>query len=142
VASFAALTPRERIAHASRTLGSDEVVTRCRVVLDGGEMDDYFATVLGGQHAPRVLSGHDPEYWLRTWALRCFLYEWNDHATPDVITAADDEAWRVREMAFKVIARRLIGNAFDVTVAHQNDHVSRVRAAAERALGRLTSEES
>jgi HEAT repeat protein len=55
-----------------------------------------------------------------------------------VIAALADEAWRVREMAAKVVARRRLGDALTAVAALQQDPVPRVRAAAARALAVLT----
>jgi hypothetical protein len=45
-----------------------------------------------------------------------------------------DEAWRVREMAAKVIARHQVGDALPTVAALTHDPVPRVRSAAERAV--------
>jgi HEAT repeat protein len=66
------------------------------------------------------------------------LYAWDDNAADAVIAALADEAWRVREMAAKVVARRRLGDALTVVAALQQDPVPRVRAAAARALAVLT----
>mgnify|MGYP006137620203 CR=1 FL=1 len=46
-----------------------------------------------------------PHYWLRVWATRGLLWAWDDIALETVGAALDDDAWRVREMAVKVVAR-------------------------------------
>jgi hypothetical protein len=53
-----------------------------------------------------------------------------------------DEAWRVREMAAKVTARHLVGDALPEVLALRDDPVPRVRAAAERAVARITQAEA
>jgi hypothetical protein len=50
-----------------------------------------------------------------------------------------DEAWRVREMAAKVVARHRVGDAFAAVSRLRSDQVPRVRAAAERAVVTLTA---
>ena len=70
------------------------------------------------------------------------LWAWDDKATPEVRIALADESWRVREMAFKVIARHLLGDFLDDAVAGRDDRVARVRQAAHRATVRLTSAEA
>jgi HEAT repeat protein len=67
------------------------------------------------------------------------LYAWDDRATPSIIKATRDGAWRVREMALKVIARHKIGEAIDAVARLQHDPVARVRTAAQRALVMLTA---
>ena len=61
-----------------------------------------------------------------------------DPATAAIIGALDDHAWRVREMAAKVVAAHRIGRALDAVAALRDDPVPRVRAAAERAVVLLT----
>ena len=56
-----------------------------------------------------------------------------------IANATRDEAWRVREMAAKVIARHRVGDALDAVAALRADPVQRVRAAAARAVTRLTA---
>jgi hypothetical protein len=50
-----------------------------------------------------------------------------------------DEAWRVREMAAKVVARHLVDPALPSVLELNEDPVARVRVAAHRAVVRLTS---
>ena len=64
---------------------------------------------------------------------------WDDSATSAVVRAVGDPAWRVREMALKVIARHRVGDALDVAVAAADDPVARVRAASARAVATLTA---
>ncbi len=58
-------------------------------------------------------------------------------AARDVVAALADGSWRVREMAAKVAARWLVGEAADALVPLVGDEVPRVRAAAVRALGEV-----
>jgi HEAT repeat protein len=53
--------------------------------------------------------------------------------------ALADEHWRVREMAAKVVARHRIGAALDRVAELRDDPVPRVRAAAERAIVKITA---
>ena len=78
-------------------------------------------------------------YWPRVWAARGLLYAWDESAASAVIQATADPHWRVREMALKVINRRLVGDALDAAAELRNDPVPRVRQAAERAVVALTS---
>ena len=50
-------------------------------------------------------------YWPRVWAARGLLHAWDDRATAVIVQATADGAWRVREMAAKVIARHRVGEA-------------------------------
>jgi hypothetical protein len=113
------------------------------VALLAGRCDDEDLLVaLGGPHAALVLAGDEggtSGYWPRVWAARGLLYAWADSAIPAVIEATADSAWRVREMALKVIARRLVGDGLEVAAALRADQVPRVCRAAERALARLTA---
>ena len=70
---------------------------------------------------------------------RGLLWAWDDAALPELQLALDDEAWRIREMAFKVITRRLLGDFIPDAAAARNDPVPRVRQAAHRALTHLTA---
>ena len=62
-----------------------------------------------------------------------------DPATDAIIGALGDHAWRVREMAAKVVAAHRVGRALDAVAALRDDPVPRVRAAAERAVVLLTA---
>ena len=42
---------------------------------------------------------------------QALLYSWDEITRASVLDALADEAWRVREMAAKVVARRLLGEA-------------------------------
>ena len=77
-------------------------------------------------------------YWPRVWGARALLYAWDVSAEPAIVRATGDAHWRVREMAAKVIARRLVDVGLEAVVALRDDPVPRVRAAAERALVALT----
>ena len=77
------------------------------------------------------------DYFVRTWALRAMLYAWDPSAGPTVIYALQDEHWRPREMALKVVAKRSIDCEAEVASMVTGDPVPRVRAAAGRAMQRL-----
>jgi HEAT repeat protein len=53
-----------------------------------------------------------------------------------VLASLDDESWRVREMALKVIARHGLDDPTGKVDRLTEDPVERVRSAAWRALGR------
>ncbi|MFL6133723.1 MAG: HEAT repeat domain-containing protein [Nocardioidaceae bacterium] len=99
---------------------------------------------LGGPPAHWVVSGEPsgPPYWLRVWAARGLLWAWDDVAFQAVQAALYDEAWRVREMALKVVARHELEDALSAVVDLQEDPVARVRSAASRALMRLSAMDS
>jgi hypothetical protein len=95
---------------------------------------------LGGEHAAQLLTSHrltDPVhvYWTRVWAARALLHSWSPTATDAVAVALADPAWRVREMAAKVVRRHEIGQLADALAALCVDPSARVRAAAVSSLG-------
>jgi hypothetical protein len=122
--------------------GTREVVAGCIKLLGRRDVDDSLIIALGGPPARSVLdTGPAPVhlYWLRVWGARGLLYAWDDTARPAVVAALNDEHWRVREMAAKVVARHLLGEAMDPVAELRNDRVARVRQAAERAVTLLTA---
>jgi HEAT repeat protein len=137
-------TPAQRIAAECARRGKDAFIAGCVALLDGrpGDVDDDLILALGGEHGRNVLDGWNggkTGYWPRVWAARGLLHTWDDTATDAITHATNDEAWRVREMAAKVIARHRVGDALDAVAALRGDAVPRVRAAAERSLIRLTA---
>ena len=133
-------TPRQSIEQECARRGRSEVVDGCLALLAGQPADPHLVVALGGPPARWVLTGGQggPAYWLRVWAARGLLWAWEDRALPAVVSALDDEAWRVREMALRVVARHGLGDALQAVARRQDDPVPRVRAAADRALVRLT----
>jgi hypothetical protein len=137
-------TPGQRIAAECARGGRQALVAACAALLEArpGEVSDRLITVLGGDSAQYVLdggAGGRAGYWPRVWGARGLLHEWDPAATAAIIGAAGDEAWRVREMAAKVIARHKAGDALDAVAALRYDPVERVRAAASRAITILTA---
>lgn len=122
------------------------MVDGCIALLEGqGEADDALVLALGGPAAVQVLSGREggkEGYWPRVWAARGLLHAWDDRATAAIIRATADQAWRVREMAAKVIARHRVGDALTAVAGLRADVVPRVAAAAERAVVKLTADRS
>lgn len=107
----------------------------------GEDTDVRLVMALGGPAARRVLEGDsrvDLRYWLRVWGARGLLWEWDDRATDALSVALADKAWRVREMAAKVVARHLVGDTLPAVAELREDPVPRVRAAARRAVVLLT----
>lgn len=135
------MTPRQGIAAECERRGTAAVVVGCTALLLETEVDAELVRALAGPAAEQVLNGGagGPEgYWPRVWATRGLLHAWDESAIPAVVAATRDDAWRVREMAAKVVARHLVADAFDAVAGLRDDPVARVRAAAERALARLT----
>jgi hypothetical protein len=134
-------TPRDSVQQECARRGRDNVVAGCIELLSGGRADDDLILALGGPPASWVVTGEPagPSYWLRVWAARGLLWAWDDVALQAVEAALDDEAWRVREMALKVVSRHGLDNALAKVVDLQADPSARVRAAASRAVMRLTA---
>jgi hypothetical protein len=131
------ITPRDSVMTECRMRGTADVVSGCVDLLAGGEADDALLLALGGPHAELVLHGRAggrQGYWPRVWAARALLYAWDAMALPAVIAATADTAWRVREMAAKVIAHQCLGDALEAVARLRSDPVARVRTAAERAV--------
>jgi hypothetical protein len=112
-------------------------VTGCIALLTGSPVDDELIVALGGAPGRSVLEGYNggrSGYWPRVWGARGLLYAWDGGAISAVISATRDDAWRVREMAAKVIARQRVGDALQAVARLRTDPVPRVRDAAERAV--------
>lgn len=76
-------------------------------------------------------------YWSRVWGVRLLLHIGvDDVALPAVSAALADEAWRVREMALKVVAKHELDVTVQTVVELLDDPVARVREAAGRVLAR------
>jgi HEAT repeat protein len=138
------VTPRLRITAERDRRGAGPLTAGCVALLEGRpeEVSDALIIVLGGEHVVHVLdgaAGGRNGYWPRVWAARGLLHAWDPAATAAIIGATSDEAWRVREMAAKVVARYRVGDAFDAVAALRTDPVERVRAAAARAVTVLTA---
>ncbi len=134
-------TPRQRIEAESARRGRERFAAGCVRLLQDDDADVPLILTLGGRTAPWALDPErDPEqrYWFRVWAARGLLWAWHDSAVPAVRRALDDEAWRVREMAAKVVARHLVGDLLAEVAGLRDDPVARVRAAATRAVERIT----
>lgn len=136
--------PAERVAELVVHLGTAEVVAWCAGLLAGDTAydDPAFPSLswLGGPHALVLLEQGDLEragnaYWPRVWGARGLLHVYAPEAAGEVVGALGDEAWRVREMSAKVVARWEVAAAADALEARVGDEVTRVRAAAVRALG-------
>ena len=133
------MLPRESIAQECSRRGKDNVVAGCIDLLRGRSADDRLILALGGPPAARAVTGDLQPYWLRVWAARGLLWAWDDVALEALTDALDDESWRVREMALKVVARHRLDDTLTSVAYLSDDPVPRVRAAAFRALARLSA---
>jgi hypothetical protein len=137
---IASATPRERIESECARRGAAAVADDC-IALLRGSTDLKLLRSIAGAGAGKYFDGkeHHDLYWFRVWAMRGLLWSWDPRAEADVCRAPTDGAWRVREMAAKVIARHLVGEAGPALAALSDDPVPRVRQAAERARVQLTA---
>jgi HEAT repeat protein len=67
------------------------------------------------------------------------LWLWDESATAVVVDALTDDAWRVREMAAKVVARHRVDAALGALLGLREDPVARVRTAAVNGIQKLTA---
>jgi hypothetical protein len=141
-ASPSGLRPRDRIDAECARRGKDAVVAGCVALLEGRETDGELIVALGGPPARWAVGAgvEGARYWRRVWAARGLLWAWDDSAAPVISTALGDDAWRVREMAAKVVARHRLGDALPIVADLQRDPAPRVRAAASRAVVLLTAD--
>jgi len=134
-------SPAERIAKVVAELGEDDVIARATALIAGLNAGEEFLLAVGGRHAQGILDGAPALYWPEVWGARTFLYVWNDSAAPAVLAGLGNQAWRVREMSAKVVARRELAYPDEVAVL-ATDEVARVRAQAARALGEIGTADS
>jgi hypothetical protein len=127
--------PRQGIEAECARRGKDEVVQGCVHLILGQDVDPALLMVLGGPGATKFLDGnsHEDGYWLRVWGARGLLWTWDDTAVVAIDVALHDQAWRVREMALKVVRRHLLEDLRQAASLLRNDPVPRVRQAADRA---------
>ena len=143
MASHWGTSPRQSVEAACDRRGRGAVVAGCVELLTGMTLDEELVTILAGPAAQEVLHGREggmPGYWPRVWALRGLLYVWDDAAAPAVVEATQDESWRVREMAAKVICRHVVDDGLEAVIRLRDDPNLRVRAAAAKALGALVAQ--
>ena len=142
MASVPWIGPRRSVDELAARHGREAIVVGCLDLLAGSDVDGQLVFGLGGPPARWAVDGGPPgpDYWLRVWALRGLLWLWDDVATAAVVTSLGDEAWRVREMGAKVVARHLLDPALPSVLALRQDPVARVRQAADRAVVRLTTD--
>jgi hypothetical protein len=132
-------TPRDSIERECERRGKDKVVAGCMSLLNGGSADAELIYALGGPPARWVFTDEapGPDYWLRVWAARGLLWAWDDAALACIMTALDDDAWRVREMALRVVAKHRLADAAATVAPLRDDPSSRVASAATRTFARL-----
>ena len=134
-------SPAVLVGLAVERWGSRGLMDRCVRLyreMHWGEEPELMAYLAGTKGLRWVELGFGvQDYFVRTWPLRAMLYAWDRSAEPTVIHALQDEHWRPREMALKVVAKRQIGCKAEVASMVRDDPVPRVRAAAERAMRRL-----
>jgi len=131
------MTPQQSILFECERRSQRAVVDDCVAILSGRTIDAEFLRVIGGPSAETVLDGQAgglDGYWPRVWAARGLLHVWDDTATEAIIDATSHPAWRVREMAAKVIASHRVAAAIDEVVVLLDDENARVRNAAGRAF--------
>jgi HEAT repeats len=134
-------SPRQRVAIECSRGGRPAFVVGCVALLDGRDVDTALIITLGDAHAVALLAKDMPDdqrYWLRVWAARGLLWAYDDAALPAIRAALRDPAWRVREMAAKVVARHRLGDLTAAVSVLRGDPVQRVSAAATRALAEIT----
>jgi HEAT repeat protein len=117
------------------------LVAGCIDLLRERRLDPDLVIALAGPPGRSLLAVPDDtsDYWYRVWGARGLLWVWEDSALPAILAACNDDAWRVREMALKVIGRHRLGDALDAVSLLVTDPVPRVRSAARRTLERLTA---
>ncbi len=140
------LTPRQSIEAECARRGREAVVAGCVALVGGDDADPALVRALGGPGADAFLDGSTRAdgYWLRVWGARGLLWAVDaEHLTSDVVDSVrrglDDDSWRVREMALKVVARHKIGDVLPAVVELREDPVPRVRTAAARTVTVLTA---
>lgn len=136
--------PRDLLAEAEHDYGVHAVVDMCLALLEGHTDYDLLPlplAYLGGARAVSALerganlAARGQDFWPRVWAARGLRYVWLPYAEPGLVSALSDRAWRVREMAAKVVTQRELVSAAEPLVPLVHDVTPRVRAAAIRALG-------
>lgn len=136
------ISPRQSVERECARRGKAAIVDGCRALLRGENTDADLIVALGGPPAKWAYTGTEPGpvYWTRVWAARGLLWVWDDEAYPEIGAALNDDAWRVREMAVRVVARHSLADLTEGIATLRDDPIRRVAGTAKRALIKLTSE--
>lgn len=124
--------PKELVTEAAERFGRRQVVEWCEGLLTGSIGDDDPAhpdiAWLGGTIGWAA-------YWARVWGARGLLHIGPPEHPSIVLSALDDESWRVREMCLKVVRRHGLDDPTGRVDRLADDPVERVRVQAWTALG-------
>ena len=76
------MTPQQSIERECARRGRTDVITGCRALVRGEQVDPDLLVALGGPAARKFLDGdvHDDTYWLQVWGARGLLWVWDDAA--------------------------------------------------------------
>ncbi|MEJ1921240.1 HEAT repeat domain-containing protein [Microbacterium sp. KHB019] len=126
------LGPAANARNAAELFGRDVLIDWCEALLRGDALDDdprypdiaWLCGTIGW-----------PSHWARVWGARGLLHLGPPANSEVVLHALNDEAWRVREMALKVIIRHELDDPHGAVAALVADTNERVRFQALRALG-------
>ena len=145
MAGYWELTPQQSIDAECARHGKGALVEGCIGLIRRQKTDVALVMALAGPAARVVLDydvADEKRYWLRVWGARGLLWAWDDTAVDAIGEALADPAWRVREMAAKVVAKHVVGEHFDAVAALRSDPIPRVAAAATRAVTVLAEREA
>ena len=124
--------PRDLAAGAVELYGRPRIIEWCEELLAGrvSDSDPAWPDIawLGGT------VGWVP-YWARTWGARGLLHIGPPARPEIVLSALEDESWRVREMTLKVIRRHGLDDPDGAVDRLVEDPAERVRVQAWTALG-------
>ena len=122
-------TPRESVEQECARRGKAEVVAGCVELLAGGDGDAELILALGGPPARWVVTGGPLDLPTGCGSGHCGACSGPGTTGRSVRKAAlNDDAWRVREMALKVVARHRLEDAPATVADLQQDPAARVRA--------------
>lgn len=85
---------------------------------------------------------HRPPHEGTRWAARGLLWAGPGRDSGLLGKALNDDAWRVREMLCKVVARYRVGDLLDDVAHLESDPTQRVRAAAAPATASIIQAEA
>lgn len=121
-----------RITQAVEILGFTTLVDWAMRLLSGeatpGAESDPDISLLGGMEAIEP-------YMARVWAGQTLLHAWHHKAEAAVVTALDDDAWQVREIATELVGHHELQHMNKLVELLTEDAYPHVRLAAARAIG-------